>query len=228
MKRCNGSGLRLLAVLVAVTVAAGCSISGSPSNKLGVPYRSQDQGFYCGPASILMWRLYDGLPSISQSTIANYIGCSPSSGVSAQGIADGVNHFTYTNDTFWDLPGGQGDPDTVRAEFFSRQITSIDLGIPVIAIVEGGLHAGVVNGGKWHTNSSGTYVWDYVYFHDPDPNFGGADIYWGANSWMESYVSSQVISTSAALSAPSNFTNYGDEVTAPGRDWPPSEWPPEY
>ena len=67
-----------------------------------------------------------------------------------------------------------------------------------------------------------------MYFHDPNLDFGGSNIYWSANSRMESYVSSQVISAWAALSAPSNFSNYGDDVMVLGRDWPPSEWPPEY
>jgi hypothetical protein len=217
-----------LLVLCALGLSVpSCRVASQPSIKLDVPFRTQIDNGYCGPASVLMWRLYDGRGEISQETIGNFIGCT-TAGSSAQAIANGVNQFTDTRDAYWDLAGGLGDYDLQRAELFSRQITSIDAGTPVIAVVEGGFHAGVVNGGKWHTDTTtGLKMWDFVFFHDPDPHFGGANKTWGARSWTNSYVASQVISAFASRGSATNFDAFGNQIGIRGRDWPPpGDWPP--
>ena len=169
-----------------------------------------------------MWRLYDRLSEISQSSIASYIGWTPT-GVSVPAIVMGVNRFTNTWDAYWDLPGGTGDPDTIKGQFFSRQITSMDAKLPVIAILWGGVHAGVINGGKWHTDSyTGLDVWDYVYFHDPDQYSGGADRYRTAGTWT-GQCTSQVLAGRVRDPGNANFYTYGYNVGIRGRtDWPPA------
>jgi Peptidase_C39 like family len=201
--------------------AGGCGlVGGHPDVKLGVPYRGQDpNSFGCGPASVLMWRLYDGLPEISQQTIGDWMG-GTSCGVSQQDIADAVNHFTLTSDAYWDLAG-----DVEYEAFFSRQITSLDTGVPVIAILDGGLHAGVVNGGKWHVNANGDYQWDYVYFHDP-ATF--ANDYYSANLWQNvncpaGSTCEQIASYGASAAWMSNLSTYGNDVVAGGGGIPPPD-----
>jgi hypothetical protein len=204
----------LLALAVLGLLAAGCGNVGSnPDVTLGVPYRAQALGsFDCGPASVLMWRLYDGLPEISQQTIANWMG-GTSCGASQDDIAAAVNHFTATFDADVDLAG-----DVQYEAFFSRQITSIDNGFPVIAILNGGLHAGVVNGGKWHDNANGDYQWDYVYFHDPNRI---ANDYYSASFWQSSNcppgsTCEQIVSSNAAGLWASNLSTYGGDVVTGG------------
>lgn len=159
-----------------------------------------------------MWRLYDGLPEISQQTIAARMG-GTSCGVTQQAIADAVNHFTLIRDAFYDLAA-----DVEYRGFLSRQITSIDNAIPVIAVIDGGLHAGVVNGGAWHENAAGQYQWDYVYFHDPQV---GANDYYSGDSWKDAScppgaTCQQVISSSASGGWFDNLNNYGGGVVLGG------------
>ncbi len=203
-----------LLVVALPLLAISCGDVGSnPDVMLGVPYRAQDpNSFDCGPASVLMWRLYDGLPEISQQTISSWMG-GTTCGASQQVIANAVNHFTNTYDAIDDLAG-----DTEYASFFSRQITSIDAGVPVIAILRGGLHAGVINGGQWHTNADGNYQWDYVYFHDPstianDPY--SADL-WQDVSCPPGSTCEQIASSSAIGSWSYNLTTYGGSVVTGG------------
>ena len=224
----------MIPLLLPPLIGAGCSIGSKPDYKLGLPYREQLDFGYCGPASVLMWRLFHGYPEVSQQTILNFMG-GGGCGVSPQAIASAVRAYTATSDAFWDLAGGQGDPELIQAQFISRQITSIDARVPVIPIVESGFHAGVINGGKWHTNTSSNYkTWDFVYFHDPDDIAGGANIYYSAGSWIDYSCAtgtpcSQILSTSASGAWQYNLDTYGDEIEVRGRgDWPPEEWPPAY
>jgi len=158
-----------------------------------------------------MWRLYHGLPEISQQTIGDFMGGTSCGGVTASSIAQAVNRYTLTSDAFWDL-GSQFD----TSSFLSRQITSIDVGIPVIGLIEGGLHAGVVNGGKWHTNANGDRQWDYVYFHDP---LAFENVYYVADSWIATIcpdACGQVISSSAVAGASANLSTYGSSIVIGG------------
>jgi Peptidase_C39 like family len=173
----NRHTLRLALLLLITPLLGACFIASHPSVDLHVPYRAQAAGSLdCGPASVLMWRLYDGLPEISQQTIGAWMG-GTCSGVSQQALANAVGYFTNTFDAYWDFVGDDEIPS-----FMSRQITSIDSRIPVIAIISFN-HAGVVNGGKWHDAGGGFNEWDFVYFHDPSVR---ANDYYSGGLWIDS------------------------------------------
>ena len=224
-------------VAMTALIAAGCNIQfGNPTPtgfKLGVPYFSQAAGSdYCGPASVLMWRVYRGGSVIAQSDIYAAMGGS-GSGVSPNAISGAVN--TYAGEyTDVDYAAGIGDPDTLVSEFFSRQITAIDNRSPVIAIVSQGFHAGVIDGGSNHQDTdTGLYVWDSVYFNDPDPVYGGADREYIAGSWQNtmcgnSAACTQIISPSASASGNDNYNSYGGETVVRGGDGTYGHGPYEY
>lgn len=211
-------GLGLLAFL-----AAGCNIRLRTDYKLGVPFRAQDPtSFDCGPASVLMWRLYHGLPEVSQQAIGQFMG-GTSCGASQDAIANAVRHYTISSDAFWDFIESEQE-----AVFMSRQISSLDARVPVIAIINGGFHAGVLNGGKWRSVTSG-YQWDYAYFHDP---LLFANVYYVAADWVETScvfggICQQIVSSGAIGPWYYNLQTFGDDIGIRGRtDWPPEEWPP--
>lgn len=207
-----------IAMLVASLLGVHCGELGDDTVTLGVPYRAQTNGCLdCAPASILMWRLFDGRPQISLSTIGSYIGTTCNSGTLPEDIADGVNHFTFTNDTFWDVAGGTA---VSRDKFMSRQITSIDRDVPVLAIVNDGFHIGALNGGKWHENANGDNQWDLVKFHDPLPNEGPNREFSGTG-WIfrncgSSLVCQQIASSSAMAGWLSNYNTYNGQVVLGG------------
>ncbi|HEX2251733.1 MAG TPA: C39 family peptidase [Thermoanaerobaculia bacterium] len=198
-------------LLVSLLSFPGCNLGGNPDFRLGVPYHSQPPAsFYCGPASVQMWADYDYDPPFvpTQEEIAQWMG-GVNCGSSEEGIRQAVNRFTATSDAVWDFDG-----DINFAPFMSRQITSIDNYFPVIAILDGGLHAGVVNGGKWHALASEGYQWDYVYFHDP---LERADVYYTSAIWIErncpvGSTCSQIISHAATLGAATNLNRYGSDI----------------
>lgn len=204
--------LILLAPMI-LFVGCGGEIADSSDVKLGVPYRAQDpNSFDCGPASVLMWRLYDGKSEISQQTIGSWMG-GTGCGSSQQSIVAAVNHFTATSDAFWDLTS-----ELDYQEFFSRQITSIDNGVPVIPILYGGLHAAVINGGKWHENADADYQWDYVYLHDP---LTRSNDQYSADLWRDTNCPSgspceQIASQGASGAWSSNLQTYGGDVVLGG------------
>jgi hypothetical protein len=69
------------------------------------------------------------------------------------------------------------------------------------------------DGGEWHLNSDGSlYVWDTVYFNDPQ---GVPDRTIMAGDW-DNYASAHIIIQSAAASAASNYSQYGGEVVRRG------------
>jgi len=200
-------------IFLAVPLTACGAVGTTNDVKLGVPYVAQDPAsFDCGPASVLMWRLYDGRSRITQQEIGDYMG-GTSCGVTADAIARAVNYFTWTTDAYVDLAG-----DIEYEKFLSRQITSIDNSVPVIALIHGGLHAGVVNGGKWHDLQSGYHQWDYVYFHDP---LTVANDYYSGDAWKDtncppSSACEQVVSVSASGAWSSNLSTYGSHVVLGG------------
>jgi hypothetical protein len=116
------------ALIAASTLLAGCRLGSYEDYQLGVPYRQQEQYNYCVPASVLMWRLYDGLPAVSQTTIYNWLGgqaCNPT------GVPSALSHFTNTFDTYLDVVFSPSQLD--REELVARQITAEDGRTPVIA-----------------------------------------------------------------------------------------------
>ena len=215
MKYLRLTARRLAALGVALSLSA-CGATSTDDIDLDVPFVAQDNNFYCGPASVLMWRLDDGLPPVSQTEIANYMGTDDSCGTFAYYLDDGVRAFTNSGwDAQWDA-----DDYSNRDYFVARQITSIDSYIPVIAIPSS-FHAGVINGGHHHevSGSGGMRQWDYVYFHDPQI---GPDRYYDAEDWLNEQCSysgdacEQIISSSATGGWYNNYSEHSDDVIVGG------------
>jgi len=204
----------LMMTLLLASSTVGCF---GPDYHLGVPYREQEAYNYCVPASILMWRLYDGLPELSQSTIFNGVGGAPCDGLDA---AYGVALYTASGyDAYFDHI--YGPSATQRDEMVSRQITSEDAGVPVMAVVYPTKdHVGIINGGKYE--DMGTYwEWEFLYFQNPDPAYV-PNYYYTAGTWLADFCEAfdsecgQVISGSAAGAWSSNYSTYGDSVAVYG------------
>jgi hypothetical protein len=231
--RVTRNRLLALAAVLASGLASmgGCHITvgggGSYGNlNLPVPYFSQGDTLLCGPTTVRMWRKYDGLSDMSSESLGDAMGCPwRTSGCSQNQIRYGAQAFTVTGyDAYVDDYGGVGDPDVLIAQFFSRQITSLANGVPVIALINGALHAVVPHAGNYTTASDGLKRWDYVYVQDP--LYGGPDLYYVAGSWTQSVVQ-QIISSNAAVGWDGNYEEYGDMHVKGLVDWPPEgDWPP--
>ena len=213
IKRFFGS-FGLLGVMLIFT---GCNIGLYENYELGVPYRQQERSDYCVPASILMWRLYDGLSPVTQTTIYNYLGghaCSP------HDVPDGVNHFTNAFDAYLDLTHAPNP--TQMEELVARQITSEDRLTPVIAIVGNQRnHVGVINGGKYKKYASGAYYqWEFLYFHDPRP-FGESS-YYSSSSWLDFFCPpgaaycGQIVSANAVSGWQTYYADYRSKISPYG------------
>lgn len=212
-----GRQIRWMLLLVSALPLGGCNIGASEYYEVGVPYREQERSDYCVPASVLMWRLYDRLSDIPQSTIYNWLGgraCNPTD------VPRAVNHFTNTFDAYLDVVFAPSDLD--REEMIARQITSLDRLSPVIAIVGSRRdHVGVMNGGKYSRQGS-YYQWDFVYFHDPAP--GGRNTYYTAQNWIQRFCDSyysycgQILSVNAAKNWDSYYASYGGSILIYGGD----------
>lgn len=178
--------------------------------RLGVPYRAQEQYNYCVPASIAMWRAYDGLPEMSQTEIWNALGGAPCSGYDA---LLGVRQFTSSgSDAILNSP-----PPTRSDEFFGRQITSIDNRVPVMVVVGSAKdHVGIINGGSYSiTGSTERYRWNTVLFHDPGV---GPDQEYDSAGWIfttcDDFFSycDQIISDGASFSWEYHVQAYGSSI----------------
>src|SRR5271167_4920782 len=112
-----------IAVLAAVLLVS-CDIGfgdGAPIS-IGVQWIAQQTPYYCVPAAIEMWALFDGY-SVSQSTIAAYVGTVAPSGTPAVNVPSGVVHFTAEKDAFPEVAFGGGP------NYYSMQVTSVNNGI---------------------------------------------------------------------------------------------------
>jgi hypothetical protein len=204
-------GFSVSVLIVFSTLLSGCRLGSYEDYRLGVPYRQQEQDDYCVPASVLMWRLYDGLPAVSQTTIYNWLGgqaCNPTD------VPSAVSYFTNTFDTYLDIVFSPSQLD--REELVARQITAEDRQTPVIAIVGSARdHVGVINGGRY-TKQGSYYEWEFLYFHDPKP--GGQNSYYSARQWMDFFCRTgygycgQILSASAASGWQNYYSSYGDSV----------------
>lgn len=189
-----------------------CSIPSGQGFKIGVPFRQQTQVNYCVPASILMWRLWDGLPAVSQGSIWSWLGGPP---CTADEIPAGITHFTNTFDSYLDI--NLTPSATEREHMVARQIQSVgENGMPVIPVVRLSKdHVGVINGGKYHRDGA-VNVWDFVYFHDPANFFG--DEYFGASEWLDYFCNefdshcAQVVSFAATSGWLQSLQTYGASV----------------
>lgn len=217
----------VLTILLLANLLVGCNLPRDQGIKIGVPFRFQDSFNHCGAASVLMWRAADDLQEVSQQSIWDWMSSAyPACGSNQAGIEAAVRHFTVSgSDAYWD----HGD-DTQYESMISRQITSMDNGVAVIAVVDFN-HTGVLNGGKWHREGSYN-IWDFVYFHDPAR---GSNRQYQATEWMRDWFCpaywgscDQILSISASGDWISNLALYGDKVVPAGGGFnPQGDWPPE-
>ena len=197
-----------------VNFGGGSDDPSAPSGfTLNVPFFYQSPQF-CGPASIEMWAAYDGVTT-TQQQIANYTGCSVNVGATQEQVVVGVQHFTVSgHDAELVYNGGEGDPGTIAGEYFSAEITSITARIPLIPLVNGATHAGVLVGGQWHIDpNSGLYVWDSVLFDDPAVGPGRPFI---ATDWTGYDGVEHILSASASAKGGSNYWTYHTQVAIRG------------
>lgn len=208
----------LIVVLTAICVGCG-KIAEDDLVRLGIPYHAQEEFNYCVPAAIQMWADYDGVsPLPSQTEIFDYMGGAP---CYADDATRGVNHFTLTGqDAYLDHVGQL--TELKRDQMVSRQITSIDKGIPVVAVVYPQRNHVVILEGGSYAPIEGGWRWDTVIAHNPDPWFGSSFRY-SADAWLEDFcVASspycqQVISSSGSSGWFDNHSSYGDSVVLYGQ-----------
>jgi hypothetical protein len=202
----------LAGVLIAgALLAVSCNIGfGGPALfTLPVPWLLQQNNYYCAPASIQMWALFDG-NSVLQVTIANYVGTVSPDGTLSVNVAPGVDHFTLTRDA------QLVDAFFGGANYYSRQITSLNNMQPFIGVFDMH-HVVVVNGGAWHTDdSTGLYVWDTVLYQDPAASRPSLTL--DAGTWME-LNSAMVIGASASGGATAFLDEYGPNVVVRGSNF---------
>jgi hypothetical protein len=168
---------------LAVVVLVACSITIGPDDwdslSLGVPFRQQEGFALCSAACVQMWRLYCGWPNnLTQAEIYLYLG--GLAGVRVDDIAYGVNNLTCTSDAIV----SRNSVSNLDEEI-AKQITSIDGGWPVVAITSGGLHAVLIDGGEFHSDSTGHYWWDTLLIHDPLHSTGDWPV--SAAAWIDPY-----------------------------------------
>jgi len=217
----------VLTIPLFASLLTGCNLPKDKANKIGVPYRSQENFNYCAAASVQMWRAFDGLTAVSQQAIFNWMSnYYPACGSNQLGVEAAVRNFTSSgHDAFWDH-----GPDTDYEAMISRQITSMDSRVPVITVVNYD-HTGVLNGGKWHQEGNFN-VWDFVYFHDPALY---SNVQYSATDWMREFCPGfwgscdQILSYNASRAWQYNLQTYGSAVEPAGGGLDPrGDWPPAY
>jgi hypothetical protein len=206
--------LRALKMAVCVgflLAAASCDIGfgGGPPFTLQVFWVPQQNPYYCVPASIHMWALYDGY-AVTQDAIALYVGTAAPGGTPAFNVPGGVQHFTAQKDAAPYVAFGGGPL------YYSRQITSINNGEPFLAIFNA-QHVVIASGGQWHTDdSTGLYVWDVVVYQDPAA--GGPNSSLVAGDWIE-LNDADVIGQAASAKSLDNLNLYGPNTHLRGSNY---------
>jgi hypothetical protein len=172
-----------------------------------------------------MWRLYDGLPEVTQAEIANGIGCTIGQGASKSAITNGVNLFTTSGaNAVLDYGPNSGTLDYLQGVYFSAEIASIGGGTPFIAYINSGLHSVIVTGGRWDYEN-GHYRWNTVRYHDP---LEGANQEAVAADWIEdTYGQAHTIVSSYVAGAVAGYEEYENVVTYWGGSGGGGGWPPE-
>jgi hypothetical protein len=117
-----------------------------------MPWLKQEQYYYCVPASIQMWALFDNSQfRVSQTTIASYVHAVPPDGAPATNVAPGVNYYTATKDAsllnaFY----------TAQAQFDTMQSTSINNQRPSLPSSTSSMSSwSVAAAGMWMTSMTG-------------------------------------------------------------------------
>jgi hypothetical protein len=172
---------RNFAVSLLMLLAVACNIPPDAGKKLGVPFRAQEQFNYCAATNIQMWRLYHGLPSVSQQSIFNWMGSFPGAcGSNQLGVQAALRHFTNAFDATWiTMSNNIGVYDKMAAQ----QITSIDSGEPVAVVIDFD-HVVLINGGLWE-EFNGSNRWNFVYVHNPAFSFGNTK--YVASDWLDAF-----------------------------------------
>jgi len=115
---------------------------------------------YCAVSCIQMWAWYDGNVSVTQNDIVNRVGNAP---LYPNQVLLGVRVFTrsigylcehYANEYYQD-------------EELSMSVAAALDGRPSIIPVKNGTHAIISIGYKFHFDSEGRPIADYIYYHDP-------------------------------------------------------------
>ena len=209
-----------LGLIMLSLALSGCNLSLYERYELGVPFEWQEQSDYCVPASVLMWRLFDGLPRVSQSSIYNWLGGRP---CNALDVPSAVNHFTNTFDAYLDIEFSPSSDE--RDQLVARQIVAEDRGTPVIAIVGPARnHVGVIDGGKYKKQQGSYYVWEFLFFHDPAR---GEGLYYTSSDWMEEFCGGgfshcgQILSNNAITGWTNYYATYRNSIFLYGGDGNP-------
>jgi|GEM_PF-2456749 len=228
--------LKLVVSIAALTGGLmACNIDLSPPTQTisnQIPYVAQETGDYCVPASIQMSAKFYNLYPPTQADLFADMGGQPS-GFGPGGVEIGQIAPAMA------LYGGVGDAVMDHMfftdnTFLARQISAATQPSPVIALINQGYHAGVINGGQWHKetdpNTGGTmYVWDQLHFHDPSggPNIAYTAAAWaGTNCGDANPVCYEALSNSAAQAGPQVMNNY--DVVMYGGDGGIDRGPKEY
>ena len=223
----------LIAALTAWLMA--CNIDLSPPSQTisnGMPFVYQETGDYCVPAAIQMSGMFYHLYTPTQADLfADMHGQSGGFGIGgvtldqiapAMALYGGVGDAVLDHSFFTD------------SNFLARQISAATQPTPVIALVNQGYHAGVINGGQWHketdpATSATMYVWDQLYFHDPltGPNQSFTAAAWaGYNCGSANPVCYQALSNGAAQAGPQVMSQY--DVVMYGGDGGIDHGPKDY
>ena len=157
--------LLLLCLVILGFCLAGCGLSLYERYELRVPFRYQERNDYCAPASVLMWRLYDGLSPVSQTTIYNWVG---RRACLATEVPSAVNHFTNTSDAYLDIVFNPSDRNV--EDLIARQITAEEQ--PVYdALKENRLRVQIVRVENWDLSRCGSIrpvpYYNLLRFYDP-------------------------------------------------------------
>jgi hypothetical protein len=202
--------------------------------RLGIPYRAQEEPYYCAAACVQMWIEYDlkrGLPAQreSQDYLCQWMGCNanPSDpGAHPDNIKAAVNFFTASGcpaKLAGHDPKKEGAiPQWKSERLLAQQIASVDDLTPMLVAVNDGRHLVILEGGNWHRGP--TYgVWDTVIFHDPDPLRGRKNWEVDPTTWVNLtcppgwyWICYQVYQEFSILNWELNIDNYGEDVRLRG------------
>jgi hypothetical protein len=161
-------------VLIATMLFVACDLhwtSPGETTDNSIPFIYQETGDYCVPACVQMSGRFYGISVPSQQFLYEDMNGSTGgggiNGVGVQYIAPELACYGGIADAFMDHAYFGYESD----QFFARQISAATYPSPVVALINSGYHAVVLNGGQWHktTSSNGDtiYSWDSLYAHDP-------------------------------------------------------------
>lgn len=201
--------------------ATSCYFESANSGAVGAdnfPYFAQEGTYYCGAAVVQMLAKWSGV-NVTQYAAFFFMAGNENRGVTIGELLNGIHYYTNLSDAGIDT----GQPSDNN--YWARQIGSVSNRIPVACVVSGGDHTGVLYYGSWHatatSNTQRTYIWDTVYFHDPQ---FGAGLQYSAGPWRDyhcnypGYGCVQIISAGGAASGPKTLADYNPVVYVAGEE----------